>query len=231
MATAEPMVYRRVFVWELPVRIFHWVNALCIFLLIATGYLIGNPQAIFSANEPYQQYWFGWVRFTHFATAYVVFFNFLFRVYWGFVGNRFARWSNFVPVKKEQWRDLWETIRIDILQLKLQGKISIGHNYLASLTYIGLFLIFIFQVITGFGMYASMSGAYLPQMFAWIIPLMGSDANVRIWHHLIMWAFVVFTIIHVYLVFYHDWVEGRGDVSSIIGGWKFEKDDDIKKQY
>ncbi len=231
MATAEPMVYRRVFVWELPVRIFHWVNALCIFLLIATGYLIGNPQAIFSANEPYQQYWFGWVRFTHFATAYVVFFNFLFRVYWGFVGNRFARWSNFVPVKKEQWRDLWETIRIDILQLKLQGKISIGHNYLASLTYIGLFLIFIFQVITGFGMYASMSGAYLPQMFAWIIPLMGSDANVRIWHHLIMWAFVVFTIIHVYLGFYHDWVEGRGDVSSIIGGWKFEKDDDIKKQY
>src|SRR5512139_1559111 len=155
MATAEPIIYRRVFVWELPIRIFHWINALCIFLLIGTGYIIGNPQAVFDANEAYEQYWFGWVRFTHFAAAYVAFFNFLFRVYWGFVGNKYARWSNFFPVNKEQFLDLWETVRIDILQLKLRGSISIGHNYLASLTYFGLFLLFIFQVITGFGLYAS----------------------------------------------------------------------------
>jgi len=25
---------------------------------------------------------------------------------------------------------------------------------------------------------------------------------------------------HVYLAFYHDYIEGRGTVSSIIGGWK-----------
>lgn len=227
MATAQPMVYRRVFVWELPIRIFHWINALCIFVLIGTGFVIGNPQAVFTANEAYQQYWFGWVRFTHFAAAYVAFFNFLFRVYWGFVGNRYARWSNFFPVSKGQWLDLWETIRIDILQLKLRGRISIGHNYLASLTYVGLFLLFIFQVVTGFGLYASMSESLIPWLFAWIIPLMNGDANVRTWHHIFMWAFVIFTIIHVYLIFYHDWVEGRGDASSIIGGWKFEKDQDL----
>ena len=55
-----------------------------------------------------------------------------------------------------------------------------------------------------------------------------SDAVVRQWHHLLMWAFVVFTMIHIYLVFYHDWVEGRGTTSSIIGGWKFEKDEDLR---
>jgi Ni/Fe-hydrogenase 1 B-type cytochrome subunit len=36
-----------------------------------------------------------------------------------------------------------------------------------------------------------------------------------------MWAFLVFTVIHIYLVFYHDYVEGHGVMSSIVGGWKF----------
>jgi Ni/Fe-hydrogenase 1 B-type cytochrome subunit len=36
-----------------------------------------------------------------------------------------------------------------------------------------------------------------------------------------MWFFPVFIIIHVYLVAYHDYVEGRGILSSMVGGWKF----------
>ena len=44
-----------------------------------------------------------------------------------------------------------------------------------------------------------------------------------------MWLFVIFTIIHVYLVFYHDYVEGRGEVSSMGGGWKFVEEDVIQK--
>jgi len=31
----------------------------------------------------------------------------------------------------------------------------------------------------------------------------------------------------VYLVFYHDYVEGRGTMSSMVGGWKFEKKSEI----
>jgi Ni/Fe-hydrogenase 1 B-type cytochrome subunit len=46
---------------------------------------------------------------------------------------------------------------------------------------------------------------------------------VRFWHHLFLWFFVTFVIIHVYLAFYHDYIEGRGTVSSIIGGWKFDR--------
>jgi len=30
--------------------------------------------------------------------------------------------------------------------------------------------------------------------------------------------------VHIYLAFYHDYIEGRGTVSSIIGGWKFERE-------
>lgn len=225
--TELPAVYRRVYVWELPVRAFHWINAIGIFLLFFTGLLIGNPLRIFTTNEPFEQYWFGWIRFLHFATAYIVLFTFLFRVYWGFVGNRYARWSSYLPLTKDHWKDLLETIRVDILQLQMKGRISIGHNYLASMTYLGLFLIFIFQVVSGFGLYASMSDSFIPKLFTWIVPLMGSDAAVRQWHHILMWPFAIFTVIHVYLCFYHDYVEGRGDLSSMLGGWKFEKDEDF----
>jgi len=44
---------------------------------------------------------------------------------------------------------------------------------------------------------------------------------VRQWHHAMMWFFVIFSMVHVYLVFYHDYVEGRGVISSMAGGWKF----------
>jgi Ni/Fe-hydrogenase 1 B-type cytochrome subunit len=36
-----------------------------------------------------------------------------------------------------------------------------------------------------------------------------------------MWIFVVFILIHVYLVLFHDWLEGRGETSSIISGYKY----------
>lgn len=228
MASAQPIPYRRVYVWEFPVRLYHWVNALCVVALGVTGYLIGNPLAISYSSEAYQQYWFGWVRFIHFVTAFVFFFNFLVRIYWGFAGNDFARWTNFIPFKKAQFHEMGEVLKVDVLQTKVRGLISIGHNALAGLLYFLSFLVFLFQAITGFALYSSMSDSFFPRLFAWITPLMGGDFAVRQWHHVFMWFFVVFVIIHVYLVFYHDYVEGRGTTSSMVGGYKFERDDEYK---
>ena len=70
-------------------------------------------------------------------------------------------------------------------------------------------------------MYAAMSDALLANLFSWIVPVMGGDFEVRQWRHAMMWFFVVFSMLHVYLVFYHDYVEGRGVTSSMVGGWKF----------
>ncbi len=217
--------YQRVYVWEFPVRLYHWVNAITVTILIVTGYVIGNPTTITYGNEAYQQYWFGTVRFLHFVSAFIFFFNFLVRIYWGFVGNKFAKWHNFIPLKKDQWREMVEILKVDILQTKMRGRISLGHNALAGLIYFLTFIVFLFQCITGFAMYSSMSSSPLPQLFNWVVPLMGGDFAVRQWHHMFMWFFIVFIIIHVYLVFYHDYVEGRGTTSSMVGGWKFTRKD------
>jgi len=228
MANVPTAAYRRVFVWEMPVRLYHWVNAVCVAVLIVTGFLIGAPVGVTYSNEAYQQYWFGTVRFLHFVTAFVYFFNFLVRIYWGFVGNRFARWYNFIPWTREHWREMVEILRVDVLQTKARGKISVGHNALAGLIYFLSFVVFLFQALTGFALYSSMSKSLLPKLFTWILPVMGGDFAVRQWHHALMWFFVVFTIVHVYLVFYHDYVEGRGTTSSMVGGWKFEREDVLR---
>lgn len=116
---------------------------------------------------------------------------------------------------------MWDVIRIDILLQKNKEHLAIGHNALAGFIYFFVFLAFAVQCITGFGLYAAMSDWWLPQLFAWVPGLFGGDFALRQIHHATMWFFILFSIIHVYLVFYHDYVEGRGETSSIIGGWKF----------
>jgi Ni/Fe-hydrogenase 1 B-type cytochrome subunit len=216
-------------VWELPVRFYHWINALCIVSLCITGYIIGNPPAFMKGTEAYFNYWFGTVRFIHFVTAFIFFFNFIFRLYWGFTGNEFARWYNYIPLKRCQWKEMLDVIKVDVLQLTSKKIDSIGHNALASFIYFITFLIFLLQCLTGFGMYAAMSKSFLPKLFAWVVPFLGGDMHVRQIHHLLMWAFIVFALIHVYLVFYHDYIERRGVTSSMIGGWKFIEEDMIER--
>lgn len=229
MATPAPYTFQRVYVWEIPVRVFHWVNALCLVLLGATGYLIGSPATLGHADEAYQQYWFGTVRLVHFAAGFIFLFNLLARVYWSFAGNRYARWYYFFPHRREDVRELVETLRVDILQTKPGEIFSIGHNPLAGLMYFASFLVSLFQIATGFALYAAMSSSWIPKLFTWVIPLFGSDASVRVWHHALLWFFVVFAAVHVYLVVYHDFVEGRGIASSIFGGWKFARVDHLHR--
>jgi Ni/Fe-hydrogenase 1 B-type cytochrome subunit len=163
------------------------------------------------------------------VTAFVFFFNFLFRIYWGFSGNEFSRWYNFIPLKRCQWKEIMNVIKVDVLQTTHKEIDSIGHNSLASLVYFVTFLIFLLQALTGFGMYAAMSNSFFPKLFAWIVPLLGGDMHVRQLHHILMWGFILFAMVHIYLVFYHDYIERRGVTSSMIGGWKFIEEDVIER--
>jgi Ni/Fe-hydrogenase 1 B-type cytochrome subunit len=221
----SPVLMERVYVWEWPVRLYHWVNALCVTVLCVTGYIIGKPVALAWSSEAWMLYSFGTVRFFHFAAAFIFFFNFVFRIYWGFAGNQYARWDNFIPLTlaqfRRQRREAIAVLKTDVLLSRSSDIPSIGHNAFAGWTYFLSFLAFLFQSITGFGLYAAMSQATLPKLFAWVVPLMGGDLAVRQWHHAMMWFFVLFAIVHVYLTFYHDYVEGRGVISSMAGGWKF----------
>lgn len=221
---------RRVYVWEQPVRIYHWLNALTIIVLIITGFYIANPLAIQSSKEASQQFTMGWVRTIHFVAAYVFLFNFLFRIYWGFVGNKYANWKQFIPTSGRFFKEMWHVFKMDILMLRGKEHMSVGHNAMAGFIYFFTFIAFLIQCITGFGLYASMSTSWwFPKLFKWVPGMFGGDAPLRSVHHATTWFFIIFTVIHVYLVFYHDYVEGRGEISSMGGGWKFVEEDVFEK--
>ena len=168
---------REVYVWELPVRLYHWINMLCVISLVITGFVIGNPPAFMSGTEAYFNYWFGTVRFIHFVSAFLFFFNFIFRTYWGFYGNEFSRWTNFIPLKRCQWKEIIDVIKVDVLQITHKKIDSIGHNALASFIYFITFLIFLLQCLTGFGMYSAMSQSSFPKLFAWIVPFLSGSRS------------------------------------------------------
>jgi len=220
-------------VWELPVRFFHWINVLTIIALTITGFIIANPPALQSSAEATNLHSFGYVRLIHFGAAYIFFFNMLLRIYWSFVGNQFSSWRAFWPFSRKMWNNFWHVMKIDILLLNENHPdvkdISIGHNSVASFSYVVLFLMALIQVFTGFALYADTSGWWLPKLFAWVSPFLGGDFMVRTIHHITMWIFIFFSLVHIYLVFYHDWLEGRGEVSSMFGGYKFVRTDRFVK--
>lgn len=214
--------FDRVYVWERPVRLYHWVTVAGMVTLVATGLLIGTPLAFMSTADASSQFWFGTVRMLHFSAGFVVTFALVLRIYWMFAGNRHARWDNFYPltpsILKRQVLGVWKVVEADILQIRVKPYDFVGHNPLAAWSYGGIFLLTIFQIVTGFGLYAPMTTWWFPHLFAWVVPLMGGDAHVRMWHHLATWAFVMFTMIHVYLCVFHDYTEGHGEISSMVSG-------------
>ncbi len=221
MAIRQTCSVTPVYVWEVPVRIFHWVNAIALVVLAVTGYLIGNPPALLTQQEAYFGYWFGWVRFLHLASAYFFLFNWVFRIFWAFVGNSYARWDNFIPMTKAQWDEIVCVIKVDLLQMVCGPIKSVGHNALASTIYLVLFVASLFQILTGFALLDPMSQSLIPNLFSWFGVFFESEMTLRFWHHATLWFFILFVITHIYLVIYHDYVEARGVISSIVGGWKF----------
>ena len=99
----EPAVY----VYEAPLRLWHWINAFSIIVLCITGYFIGSPLPTLS-GEASDHFLMGYIRFAHFTAGYIFAIGFLFRIYWAFAGNEHAR-QLFMPpfFKREWWGGVW----------------------------------------------------------------------------------------------------------------------------
>ena len=222
----KTVTFRRAYIWQLPVRFFHWINGFAITFLIITGFLIANPPAIMTAKEASGQFWMGYIREIHFMSAYAMVAAMFMRLYWAFVGNRFSKWSQFVPFNKEGREKMWHVIKYDIFLFNEKEykftNIPIGHNAVAAASYFVMFILAVIMMFTGFALYAPTSSWFFPKMFAWFTHLFTTDEFlIRKIHHVVMWAFILFIAVHFYLVLFHDWLEGRGESSAMVSGYKF----------
>lgn len=216
-----------VYVYEAPVRVWHWVNALSITLLAITGYLVANPLPSLS-GEASDHFLMGYIRFVHFAAAYIFAVGFLGRIYWALVGNEHARQLFRLPLHRLRfWKELLHEVRWYAF-LEKEPKKYVGHNPLAHLFMVAIITVGGFiMLLTGFALYAEQTGlgSWQDRLFGWLIPLLGQSQDLRLWHHWGMWVIVVFVMLHVYVAIREDIVSRQSMISTMISGWRTFKDD------
>jgi Ni/Fe-hydrogenase 1 B-type cytochrome subunit len=218
---------RAFYVYEAPVRLWHWLNAGCIVVLAATGYYIGNPLLPTLPGEAIEHFSLGYVRFVHFATAHVFAAALVARLYWAVVGNRHAHQIFVLPlVDRTWWADVLHQARWYVF-LERMPKRYLGHNPLAQLGMVfGFTLPALFMVVTGFALYSEGQGqgTLHDQLFGWVIPLLGQSQAVHTWHHLGMWVIVCFVLVHVYIAFREELMSRQSILASMSSGIRTFRD-------
>ena len=199
-AVSHGQTTKSVYVYEAPVRLWHWINAASITVLALTGYFIGQPLPTMP-GEASAHYLMGYIRFAHFTAGYLLAVGLIGRAYWALVGNHHAREIFWVPIfQKAYWKEVLTMFKWYAFLIPRPGR-YVGHNPLARLAmFAGFLMLTLFMIVTGFALYGegSQMGSWQEQMFGWVIPLMGQSQDVHTWHHLGMWAMVVFVIAHIY---------------------------------
>ena len=128
-------------VWDRSTRLFHWINALSVILLIIIGTMILNAKTLGIEGEAKVL-----LKFIHTIVGYTFAVNLLWRLIWGFFGNRFARWGQILPFYRGFGRDL-KSYKASLKNKKPET--YVGHNPLARLI-ISLFsLLLTVQAISG----------------------------------------------------------------------------------
>jgi Ni/Fe-hydrogenase 1 B-type cytochrome subunit len=220
MASAVPMPLRRVYVWELPVRITHWLIVLSVIVLSATGYYIGHP--FISVPGPARDHFvMGTVRAVHMYTAIIFTVSVFVRIYWLFAGNNYARLTEFIPLSARRWRSVWQTMKFYTFLSREPGHYP-GHNALAASTYLMIFGIYVVMIVTGLVLYAVNASPNSPfRIFYMLAPWLDGLQMTRLIHHVGMWIILIFVVAHLHFVLLSSLIERMGTFDSIFSGFKF----------
>jgi thiosulfate reductase cytochrome b subunit len=216
VAEPRPLVKR----YGVIVRLTHWLNAILLAGMLASGLQIYNAYRRFGLrdmplavpNPLGDQAAPEWARLGGWLAGGL---NWHFALAWPFVITGLV-YIGFLVLSGE-WRtllfrprDIRPAVEMQAYYLGLrkehpkQGK----HNALQKLAY---------TLIVGLAAVASLSGfaIYKPVQLAWLTTLFGGYELARYWHFVTVWLFVGFTLLHVALVFLVDPPSLRG----MITGW------------
>jgi Ni/Fe-hydrogenase 1 B-type cytochrome subunit len=215
-------------VWEAPVRLWHWVMMFAMFVLIATGFLIGVPPPAVG-GEAYDTFWFGYIRFAHFAAGYVFAVFFVLRVYWALAGNKYAREIFIVPyslLTPTFWKGLFNDVLFYLYVKKEPGSYE-GHNPLAAVAMFFMYLLgAVWMILSGLALYgegAGMASWQFRFFTSWLQPLVGDSQQLHTYHRLGMWYLIIFSLAHIYMVIRQDVFTKETIISTMINGWRVQK--------
>ncbi len=187
-------------VWDIPVRLFHWLLVLAVIGLFVTGKLGGN--------------WMEWhQRLGAFVLGLVVF-----RIIWGVIGGHHARFAKFVKGPA--------TVLAYIKSLSGKGEAPVhyaGHNPMGALSVVAMLLVLGFQAVSGLfadddilsrGPYA---GAVAKEVSDWLTRLHKWNSNV----------ILALIGLHIAAILFYVFVKKDNLVKPMFTGKKTKPDDAV----
>lgn len=137
-AAGIPSAARRMLVWDAPVRVFHWLLALS----FAGAYITAESES--------------W-RLLHVTLGYTMAGLVVFRVLWGLMGTRYARFSNFVRGPRAV---------AGYLRAMVRGRPEhhVGHNPAGALAIMALLGLAALIAATGWATYNDLGGGWLEDL-------------------------------------------------------------------
>lgn len=189
--TQQPLTQERKPVWDIFVRLFHWSLAASILFAWWSGEQGGN--------------WMQW----HMYAGYTVLGLVLFRLFWGFAGSHYARFSEFV-------RSPIHTLKYGLQLVKRKEPHYIGHNPLGG--WMVLLLLLLSAAQAGTGLFAN------DEIFTEgpLVHLVSYDLSVEItrWHKLIFDGLLIAIGLHLLGVFTHQVFKREKLIQAMLHGRK-----------
>lgn len=206
-------------------RLTHWLNAVVLVGMIASGLQIFHAYPAFAERGgEFCCYPFAGMRFPEAVRLggwLAGGLQWHFFLMWWFVLNGvvYVGWQ----IASGQWRDrwfrpsdaghAWQTLRY-YLRLRPDPPPTRVYNGLQKLAYSGTILLGIAAVATGLAIWK-------PVSHGWLTSLMGGYVWARFWHFLVVWAFVAFTLGHLFMTLV---VDREATRSMIVGAYRAKAD-------
>jgi Ni/Fe-hydrogenase b-type cytochrome subunit len=216
---------------RLSTRLWHWLNAITLYVLFASGLGIFNahPRLYWGhAGANFDQPWLqlgrfeGWLtlpghydlamsRRWHLTFALVLGFSLLAYMLWSLINRHITRDLAFRKgelAPSHVWHDIREHARLRFPT----GMAALRYNVLQKASYIGvIFVLLPLVIFTGLTMSPAMNAAW-----PWLIDIFGGRQSARSIHFIVAWLLVVFFLVHIAMVVL---AGPLNELRSMITGW------------
>ena len=185
---------KKVKVWDLPTRLFHWSLVASVIFMFVSAKMGGS--------------WLQWhLRCGLFLLALI-----LFRIVWGFVGSDTARFTQFVQSPKHIIR---------YIKGEISENEQPGHNPLGALMVVALILSVLFQVLTG--LFSPDENSYMYDGFLYKLAG-DNASKIRGIHLMFANILMILAIIHFVVVLFYRVVKRHNLITPMITGNKYLND-------
>lgn len=178
-----------------PAMLMHWLHLVSIICLTITGFYI---------HQPFVPGLMSFMRGSHIFFMWLLIIVAIVRVIWAFVGRSSAHGSRDVVAdrrhfgwQRENRGTLWPTIGY-YLFLRKNPPAGGKFNPLQKATYVLWLVLIVLQALTGFMLWDTTQELLRPLTYS-----LGGLYYVRTIHYLIMWLFIITTLVHIYLSAMH----------------------------